>query len=99
MDDSTLTLCVLLWAVPGREVELAAYEDHVLALLGDHGARVLSRARGRGDDAQPLEIHLLEFPSQEALGNYMNDERRTARAGDRERAVARTEVIPVRLVD
>ena len=35
----TITLCVLLWATDGGHDELVAYEDDVLELLPDHGAR------------------------------------------------------------
>lgn len=94
----SLTLCVLLWARPGAEDALFAYEDRVLGLLADHGGRVLQRARSSGADGQPLEIQLLEFPSAGALGGYMSDERRTALAGERDRAIARTDVIEVDLI-
>lgn len=78
----SLNLCVLLF----------------LELLGDHGARVLQRVRGDGADGQPLEVHVLEFPSQAALDDYMTDERRMALADEREGAIARTEVLHVDLV-
>ena len=39
-----------------------------------------------------------EFPSAAALDAYMGDPRRTALAADRDRAVARTEIIEVELV-
>jgi uncharacterized protein (DUF1330 family) len=100
------TLCVLLWAPPGAQAALAAYEDQVLRLIPDHGARVVLRARGsevqrtRGGGAggQPAEIQLLEFPSDAALDAYMGDPRRTVLAAGRDRAVARTEIIEVELV-
>ena len=92
------TLCVLLWAQPGAQAALAAYEDRVLRLIPDHGARVLQRARSSGADGQPAEIQLLEFPSAAALDAYRADPRRTALAADRDRAVARTEIIEVELI-
>jgi uncharacterized protein (DUF1330 family) len=94
----SLSLCVLLWARPGAGDALVAYEDRVLEFVSDHGGRVLQRARSSGTDGQPLEIQLLEFPSAEALGNYMTDERRMALAGERDRAMARTQVIQVQLI-
>jgi uncharacterized protein (DUF1330 family) len=92
------TLCVLLWAQPGAQAALTAYEDRVLRLVPDHGGRVLQRARGRGTEGQPAEIQFLDFPSQAALDAYMADPRRTALAADRDRAVARTEIIDIELV-
>lgn len=95
---SPLTLCVLLWAHPGAEEGLIAYEDQVLALIPEHGGKVLQRARGRGAGGQPLEMHLLEFPSPQALDAYLTDGRRQGLAAERDRAIARTEIIEVELV-
>ena len=53
---------------------------------------------GGGADGQPAEIQFIDFPSQAALDAYMADPRRTALAADRDRAVARTEIIDVELV-
>ncbi len=93
----SLHLCVLLWPNAGTEQALVAYEDRVLELMGDHGARVLQRARTDGADGAPLEIQILEFPSQEALEGYMGDERRIALAAERDAAIARTDVLEVDL--
>jgi uncharacterized protein (DUF1330 family) len=94
----SVTLCVLLWARPGTQDGLIAYEDYVLRLVAEHGGRVVQRARGGGTGGQPLEIQLLEFPSTRALETYMADERRQSLAGERDRVIAKTEVIEVRLV-
>jgi len=77
----SLTTCVLLWARPGAEDGLIAYEDAVLGLVPEHGGRVLQRARGSGTAGQPLEIQFLEFPSAQALNVFMTDGRRQALAG------------------
>ena len=108
------TLCVLLWAHPGEQAALAAYEDRVLRLVPDHGGRVVLRAQasevlraqasgvqpagGAGADGLPAEIQCFEFPSEAALDAYLGDPRRTALAADRDRAVYRTEIIDVELV-
>ncbi|HEY5357572.1 MAG TPA: hypothetical protein VIJ82_07755 [Streptosporangiaceae bacterium] len=94
----SLTLCVLLWARPGAEDALVTYEDRVLDLVPRHGGRVLQRARSDGADERPLEVQLLEFPSPAALNDYMADDRRLALSEDRDRAIARTDVINVELV-
>jgi len=91
-------MCVLLWAKPDADDALIAYEDRVLDLVPEHGGTVLNRARSSGADGQPLEIQLLEFPSAAALSDYMTDSRRLALADDRDRGVARTEVINVELI-
>jgi uncharacterized protein (DUF1330 family) len=94
----SLTLCVLLWARPGAEDGLIAYEDQVLAMAADHQGRVLQRVRGSGADGQPLEIQLLEFASAQALDEFMADPRRQSLAAERDRVIARTEVIDVQVV-
>ena len=91
-------LCVLLWAVPGRELQLIDYEDHVLQLLPAHDARVLSRVRSKDSPGGPFEVHVLEFPSEDAFGSYMADPARVSRSADRDAAIARTEVIHVDVV-
>lgn len=94
----SVNLCVLLWPNPGADAALVDYEDRVLELMVAHDARVLQRARTDGANHAPLEIQILEFPSQTALEEYMKDERRMALASDRDAAIARTEVIPIDLV-
>ncbi|MFD4294542.1 hypothetical protein ACFWPA_15730 [Rhodococcus sp. NPDC058505] len=91
----TISLCVLLWARPGEEDGLVAYEDRVLELVTEHGGRVLQRARTDGSGGQPLEIQLFTFASQSAMDGYMADDRRLALAAERDRVVARTEIMPV----
>ena len=93
-----LRRCVLLWARPGREADLTAYEDQVLALLSQHGGRLLQRLRGDGSGTAPLEVQLIEFASAAGVDAYLGDPRRSALAGQREAAVARTEVFAVDLV-
>jgi hypothetical protein len=94
----SLTLCVLLWARPGAEDGLIAYEDQVLAMAADHQGRVLQRVRGSGADGQPLEVQLLEFASAQALGGFMADPRRQSLTAERDRVIAKTEVINVQVV-
>ena len=94
----SLTFYVLLWAHPGTDDALIRYEDQVLALVPDHGGQILQRARSDGANGCPVEIQLVEFPSAQAFAAYMADERRTALAAQRDRAIARTELIPVRMV-
>jgi uncharacterized protein (DUF1330 family) len=92
----SINLCVLLWANDGGHRELVDYEDAVLALLPDAGGRVVQRVRTQGEPTvQPYEVHLLEFPSEQALDAYMQDPRRLALHDRRDRAIARTEILRV----
>ena len=46
-----ITLCCLLWAHPGKERDLTAYEDRVLELLAEHRATLVERViRNQPDD-------------------------------------------------
>ena len=93
-----VTLCVLLWARPGTEAGLIAYEDQVLGIAAGYHGQVLQRARSNGADGQPLEVQLLEFPSAQAVTEFMADGRRQLLAAERDRVIARTEIIDVQLV-
>ena len=94
-----LTLLVQLWAVPGREQLLVEYEDQVLRRLAPHGARIVQRVRAIEGADGPFEAHNLEFPTEAALDAYMADPERVALSDLRERAIARTELVRVELVE
>ncbi|MFE6994527.1 hypothetical protein ACFVAE_01065 [Microbacterium sp. NPDC057659] len=96
MEEREVLLCCLLWAVDGRSAELTAYEDAVLAFIPEHGGEVVQRASGNGSGEHPDEVQLYRFPSQSALDSYLADPRRTALAAQRDAAIARTELFPVR---
>jgi antibiotic biosynthesis monooxygenase (ABM) superfamily enzyme len=95
MEPAPIELCCLLRALPGRERDMAAYEDTVLALVPDHGGEVVSRVIGDGADGRPHEVQVFRFPDQAALDAYMADPRRLALAGERDRTVAETVLFPV----
>jgi len=78
--DRPFTLAFVGYAGAETAGEASAYEDEVLPLLEDHGARVLYRGRRthHDDAALPLEVHLLWFPHRAALDAYMADPRRAA---------------------
>lgn len=94
----SLTFYMLLWTHPGTDEALIAYEDAVLDLVPEHGGRVVQRSRSDGADGRPLEIQLFEFPSAGAFDAYVHDPRRTALATERDRAIAKTELINVRII-
>jgi uncharacterized protein (DUF1330 family) len=99
MPETPVVNCVLLWARPGREAELRAYEDKVLRLVTEHGGRVLERETvlpvSHHDGEPPAEMQLLEMPSEASLEAYMNDPRRLAMAAEREAAIARTDLFRI----
>ncbi len=92
-----LTLCVLLSAVPGREASLARYEDQVLALLGDHGGRLLARIRSA--DGPWTEVQLIEFVSERELESFQQDPRRLALSTLRDESIASTAIVRGERID
>jgi hypothetical protein len=92
-----LVLCCLLWAAPDAAAALTAYEDRVLPWIAEHGGAVRQRAIGDGRDGHPDEVQILSFPDRGALDAYLDDPRRVALAGERDRVIARTELFPVAL--
>jgi hypothetical protein len=62
---------------------------------------VIQRAKtvaGNGTSDEPTEVQLLRFASDAALDGYMQDARRQALAGQRDAAIAMTEVMRIQLV-
>ncbi|SDE60479.1 hypothetical protein [Auraticoccus monumenti] len=94
--ENGLTLTVMLWAVPGLEQELSAYEDAVLALLPRYGGRVAERVRRREpDEEHPLEVQVIDLPDTDALEGFLVDPERTSMSSVRDRCVARTQMFEV----
>ncbi|MDJ0335365.1 hypothetical protein QMG83_09035 [Salinibacterium sp. G-O1] len=88
-----ISCCVQFWAHPGMETDLSTYLDRVVDLEIEHGGNIRYRGVTSGTDDQPLEIHILEFPTADMLNNFMGDDRRTAMAPERERVIARMEIM------
>ncbi len=78
--------------VDGVEL-LQRYEDGVLPLLAEHGGRLERRLRS--DDGR-TEVHVMTFPSAEALTRYRGDPRRDALRDLLHRSGARVELLHVR---
>ena len=78
--EGAFTLVFVGYAEPATSDSAAAYEDAVLPLLDDHGARLLYRGRrATGQDPSlPLEVHLIWFPDRGAFESFMDDGRRSA---------------------
>lgn len=94
----TMQLSVLLWNHPGRSHDLIAFEDAVLALLPEHGGRLISRhVVMNREDGDPLEIQVIEIPDEKALNEFVQNPARAslARTHDRDGIIARTQVLCV----
>ena len=94
-EGSPFTLCCLLWAQPGLEDDLVAYEDRVLALMPDYGIEVIERTRSDRGPEHPVEVQLYRVPNQALLDAYLADPRRLALTAERDRVIARTELFRV----
>ena len=78
MNETPLTLAFVGYTRPDLTERAIAYEDAVLPLLDEHGARLIARVRRTPgqDSSLPLEIHLIWFPDRRALDSYLGDPRR-----------------------
>jgi uncharacterized protein (DUF1330 family) len=78
--DGAFTIAFVGYADPAWAGRAVAYEDEVLPLLADHGARLLFRGRrvDGEDPSLPLEVHVIWFPHRAAFGSYLADDRRLA---------------------
>lgn len=74
------TLTFIGHAPASTSARAIAFEDAVLPLLTDHGAKLLYRGRRaeNQDEALPLEVHLIWFPHRAAFDAYLADPRRQA---------------------
>ncbi len=88
-----ISSCVLFWAHPGMESDLTKYLDRVVDLEVEHGGSLRYRGVTSGKDDQPLEVHILEFPTADMLLNFMSDQRRDEMAPERARVIARMEIM------
>lgn len=88
----------MFWAHPGMESELSRYVDTVVDLEIEHGGTVRYRGLTDASDDQPLEVHILEFPKEDMLNNFLGDARRTEMTSERERVIARMEIMLMTLM-
>jgi uncharacterized protein (DUF1330 family) len=74
--------------------ELQKYEAQVMPILEKHGGKLLSafKPRGHENGDSPDEIHLIEFPSQEAFQSYRADPGVAALSECRQSAISETTV-------
>jgi uncharacterized protein (DUF1330 family) len=98
--DEAFTLVFLGYASERRD-DAALYEDAVLPLLADHGAKVLFRGRRRAsEDAElPYEVHVLWFPSRASYDTYLADDRRRALLDRFGGVFARKEAVGVDVIE
>ncbi len=83
-----MKLLVLLYAYPGQEAVLRAFEDRALAVLGEYGSvqrYVAPAVLGLG--MAPDEVHVVEFGGELAYAAYRKHVRTLALGAERVGAV------------
>ena len=102
MHSDAFTIAFVGHVARENAAKAAAFEGAVLALLPDHGAKVVyrgTRAEGQSESL-PFEVQLLEFPNQDAFDRYLADERRQALLAEygevfiMKQAVVMEEIVP-----
>jgi|ERR1019366_5318081 uncharacterized protein (DUF1330 family) len=74
----------LVYIHPGKESVFDAFEAVAIPLISKHGGELLLRLRPTpecviaGSIDPPYEVHLLRFPSDEALARFTSDPERQA---------------------
>ncbi|MER5478147.1 hypothetical protein ABT026_14400 [Streptomyces sp. NPDC002734] len=89
----TVTYLMLAWLAEGGAGAFDVYEGAVLPLLAEYGGRLERRVRTMDDR---LEVHLVSFPTEDALDAYRADPRRSAAAPLLESSGAEVQLLPVR---
>ncbi len=86
-------LVASLWIRAGAVAEFEAFERRVAAIQAKHGARIERAIRVTGsaaNEADPFEVHVVSFPSAQALAAYREDSDLTALAELRATIFTRT---------
>jgi uncharacterized protein (DUF1330 family) len=93
--ESPHLLVVVLYVNEGQEAAFAQFEAIAADIMRSHGGRIARAVRcaevSSGARA-PYEIHLVEFPSEEAFLGYRRDSRLAAHSGLRAQAICKTEI-------
>lgn len=99
-DDGPFTMVFVGHAAEDRRGAAVAYEDAVLPLLAEHGARLLYRGRRAAgeDEALPLEVHVIWFPGRGAYEAYLGDARRGALLREHGEVFARKQAVTMETV-
>ena len=83
-------ILVIINAGAGGPKAMRQYESKVVPIMREHGGKLLSAFKPLNNP--PDEIHLIEFPSEEALKRYQQDSRVVELKAEREIAIARTDL-------
>jgi uncharacterized protein (DUF1330 family) len=94
MPQSGIVLVALLFVDPERRADFERFEARAAVVLKRHGAAIERRVGfpGRGGEAMPHELHLVRFPSRDALERYRADPELATLAPLRAAAIRRTVV-------
>ncbi len=87
-----VTLIVSIWLNSGDVEAFEAFEGRIAKVQARHGGRIERAVRvggGPGDES-PFEVHVVEFPSPDALAAYRNDPELRELAEERDAVIART---------
>lgn len=68
---------------PEKEKEFLEFEDFAIPLMAEYGGKMMHRIRPAKEnfvehltDTFPYEVHILSFPSEEKLSEFIKDKRR-----------------------
>ncbi len=68
---------------PNKEKEFLEFEDFAIPLMAEYGGKMIHRIRPAKEnfvnhltDALPYEVHILSFPNEQNLDQFIKDPRR-----------------------
>lgn len=85
-----IRILVIINAGAGGPEAIRKYESKVMPLMREYDGKLLSAFKPK--DTPPDEIHLIEFPSEEAFSLYQQDSRVVELKAERENAISKTEL-------
>ena len=86
-----IQIIVLLYAGEGGKTALKAYQEEVMPIFHEYGGQLISASHAstpRSDD--PDEVHIVHFPSSEALKAFRADPRHAPLIDKRKYAIRDT---------
>jgi uncharacterized protein (DUF1330 family) len=90
---TSIILIAKLWVRQGMQTEFRRFEAKATEVMRAYGAELLEVIRPEKDQTDDFdEIHIVCFPSAEALARYRTDPILSALAHERESCIERTEI-------
>ena len=98
---SSITLVVSLWINQLKVSDYEEYERIAAGIMSGYGGRFerIIRLQDQSYTEMPFEIHIISFPSEDALQQYRDDPRYRELQPVRDKLITRTEILSGREIE